>query len=249
MFVGRNMIARSASALWRGFRHVMAPGVCLGCHGLLSPERNDFCCKCDHLFADDLSLTCPRCSSMVGPHVDLSAGCSQCRGERLAFDRAFRLGPYTGPLRELILRMKSAGSEALSEAVGERWAEIICPKIRANGIGVVVPVPLHWRRQWQRGFNQSQLLARALAGRLKVPCVEALQRVRHTPIQPSLSPTARRENVRNAFRAARRARIDGKSVVLVDDVMTTGATAHEAARALRDAGAASITVAVVAHGR
>src|SRR5262249_17359780 len=150
-------------------------------------------------------------------------------------------------LQELVLRMKSAGSEALSEAIGERWAEIICPKIRPNSIGVVVPVPLHWRRHWQRGFNQSQLLARALARRLNVPCIEALRPVRHTPIQPSLSPTARRENMRNAFRAARTAGIDGKSVALVDDVMTTGSTVHEASRALRSAGAAFIAVAVVAR--
>jgi len=243
------MLARSLMALWQGVRHVMVPGVCLGCHAVLSPERNDFCSQCLQLFSVDPNLTCPRCSSTVGPNVDLSEGCTQCRTERFAFDRAFRLGPYAGPLRELVLRMKCAGSEALCDAVGERWAETIRPKFTANRIDLVVPVPLHWRRRWQRGFNQSQLLAQALARRLNVPCAGGLRRVRHTPKQPTLSPTARRENMRNAFRAARTAGIDGKSVVLVDDVLTTGSTAHEASRALRAAGAASITVAVVAHGR
>jgi ComF family protein len=145
--------------------------------------------------------------------------------------------------------MKSSRSEALSEAVGERLAEAIVPKLGQVRIDLAVPVPLHWRRQWQRGFNQSQLLARALARRLNVPCGQNVMRVRHTPKQTTLSPTGRRENMRNAFRAARMAALVGKSVVLVDDVLTTGSTAHEAARALRDAGAVSITVAVVAHGR
>jgi len=159
-----------------------------------------------------------------------------------------RLGTYDGQLRELVLRMKIEGSEALSEAVGERWAGNICPKLAGNRIDLVVPVPLHWRRRWQRGFNQSELLARALAGRMGVPYQPVLRRVRHTPKQTTLSPTARRDNVRNAFRVARTAEVRGRAVVLVDDVLTTGSTAHEAARALRDAGTVSIAVAVVAHG-
>jgi ComF family protein len=243
------MLAQTAISLWHGIRHVVMPGICLACHGpLLEAERNDFCSDCDRLFADEPDLTCPRCSSTVGPNVDLSDGCTRCRGEKFAFDQAVRMGRYEGERRELVLRMKVAGGDVLAGAVGDRWAGRVCPKLAANRIDLVVPIPLHWLRRWQRGFNQAEQLARALARRLDRPYRNCLRRVRHTPKQSTLSPTARRENVRQAFRTARTANLVGKTVVLVDDVLTTGATVHEAARALRIAGATSVIVAVVAHG-
>ena len=243
------MTVSFATSLWQGLRHLIMPGVCLACHELLSPERNDFCSECDRLFGADPNPTCPRCSSTVGPHSDLTDGCNQCRGESFAFDRAMRLGPYEGRLRELILRLKAPGSEGLSEAVGERFAEQVCPKFGTIRIDLVVPVPLHWRRRWQRGFNQCDLLARAIACRLGRPCHPGwLRRVRYTEMQSSLSPTARRDNVKRAFRTTAWARMRDQHVLLVDDVLTTGSTAHEAARALRNAGATSVSVAVLAHG-
>jgi predicted amidophosphoribosyltransferase len=93
-------------------------------------------------------------------------------------------------------------------------------------------------------------LARALAARLSLPCHPRwLRRIRNTPKQTAQTPTGRRENVRGAFRAPRRARLRGKAVLLVDDVLTTGSTCSEAARALREAGAARVVVAVLAHGQ
>src|SRR5262249_56284673 len=106
----------------------------------------------------------------------------------------------------------------------------------------------HWRRRWRRGYNQSEVLAQALTDRLRVPCrPDWLRRVRHTPQQVGQSATERRENVRNAFAAPARAQLRGKTVLLVDDVLPTGSTASDAARALRTAGAARIVVAVLAR--
>jgi predicted amidophosphoribosyltransferase len=107
-----------------------------------------------------------------------------------------------------------------------------------------------WWRHWQRGYNQSEALARALARRLGVPCRPRwLRRVRHTPHQTQQPPSARAGNVRDAFRARRGAPVTGATVLLVDDVLTTGSTASEAARALRAAGAARVVAGVLARAQ
>jgi ComF family protein len=244
------MSARLATTVWQGFRHLLLPGICLGCHRLLPPDANDFCASCLKQFTDDPHSTCPRCSSTVGAHADLTDGCSQCRDEGFAFDGAVRLGPYDGLLRDFVLRMKHSGNEGLAEAVGEAWVERSEAKVREFRADMVIPVPLHWRRRWRRGFNQSEMLARCWSRRLNLPFQHRwLRRVRHTAMQSSLSPTARRDNVRSAFRSAGCAKLHGRRVLLVDDVMTTGATAHAAAMALKDSGAKSVAVAVLAHGR
>jgi ComF family protein len=146
--------------------------------------------------------------------------------------------------------MKHGRYEGLSECVGELWAAHSAQRLRAENAQVVVPVPLHWRRHWQRGGNQAEHLARALASALQLPCATRwLRRVRSTPKQTGLSRTARRANVRGAFRAAPTPAWRGATVLLVDDVLTTGSTASESARALREAGAARVVVAVLAHDR
>jgi ComF family protein len=112
----------------------------------------------------------------------------------------------------------------------------------------VVPVPLHWRKQWQRGFNQSDLLARAIARRRGLPIVRALARTQFTKTQAGLSNTERRKNVATAFRCRQAAEtLAGLRVLLIDDVMTTGATAAACARALKRAGVAKVVLATIAR--
>jgi ComF family protein len=166
------------------------------------------------------------------------------------FECVLRLGPYDGLLRELILRMKQKSGDLLAEQVGEVWAERLAPRPRASRPDVIIPVALHWRRRWRRGHNQSEALAVALAGKLGSPCRPRwLRRVKNTPQQTLQSPAGRRENVQDAFRARPRSGLRGKTVILVDDVLTTGSTCNEAARALRAAGAGRILVAVLAHSQ
>jgi ComF family protein len=131
--------------------------------------------------------------------------------------------------------------------MGVVWGAERRAALGALAVDLVVPVPLHWWRRWRRGYDQGAALARGLAGRLGLPCASCLCRTRHTPRQAEQTPSARRDNVRGAFRTSARAPVKGKSVLLVDDVMTTGSTATEAARALRDAGAARVVVAVLAR--
>jgi ComF family protein len=178
----------------------------------------------------------------------IDSGCSACRDESLPFEAAVRLGRYDGPLRDVILRMKHHTGEALAELLGELWADRVGPRLLALQPEVVVPVPLHWWRRWRRGYNQSAALAHSLADRLKLPCHPGwLRRIRNTPPQTSQTLAGRRENVRGAFRARYGVPLRQRSVLLVDDVMTTGATASEAARALLKGGAARVLVAVLAR--
>ena len=116
---------------------------------------------------------------------------------------------------------------------------------RDRQFDAVTPVPLHWRRRWQRGFNQSELLARAIARRRGIPLIRALRRGAATQAQAGLSNAQRRENVAAAFRSRRR--VAGLRILLIDDVMTTGATAGACARALKKAGAKSVSLAALAR--
>jgi ComF family protein len=151
-------------------------------------------------------------------------------------------------LRDATLRMKSAAGEGLADAMGRVLAETVCPRLKDAGIELVVPVPLHWRRQWVRGYNQAAALAREFAHELNAEFApRVLRKVRHTPQQFQPSAAARRENVKGAFRAGPGARLAGRCVLLVDDVMTTGSTVAEVAKTLRGAGAGRVLVAVLAR--
>lgn len=234
----------------RGLRHLLYPGLCVACSDPLGERTGDFCDACRHALLDDPHPVCPRCASTLGPNVSVGKRCARCKDESFQFERVLRLGPYEGIRREVILRMKHGRYESLSESVGELWADHAVEQLRDVKANVVVPVPLHWRRRWQRGYNQSAQLAQALASRLHIPCaVRWLRRVRPTAKQTTLAASARRGNVRGAFRAAPSAPWRGATVLLVDDVLTTGSTASEAARALREAGATRVVVAVLAHDR
>ena len=118
---------------------------------------------------------------------------------------------------------------------------------REERFDAIVPVPLHWRRRWQRGFNQSELLARGLASRYGFPVIRALRRLRYTGTQTGLSQTARRHNVAAAFQARRPQALKGKRLLLVDDVMTTGSTAAACAGVLRKAGTARVVLLTIAR--
>lgn len=234
--------------LLEGLVQLLYPARCWVCGEFLASAQELFCPACRQALTGDTAATCPRCASTVGPFADVSQGCLKCRHISFAFDGVFRLGRYEGQLREVVLRLKQASSEGLAEAVGALWAEHAGPRLRAAGVHVVIPVPLHWWRHWRRGYNQSEVLAQALARYLAVPCRPSwLRRIRPTPKQTSQSAQGRWANVAGAFRASRRADLKGTTVLLVDDVLTTGSTADAAARALRQAGAARILVAVLAH--
>jgi ComF family protein len=156
----------------------------------------------------------------------------------------FAYGVFEEPLRELVHLFKYAGVTALARPLG-RLLRRALPRDRR--FDLIVPTPLHWRRRWTRGYNQAMLLARELAPTLGLKPVNALRRTRATSTQTGLSRTARRANVAGAFTVWDASLVRGRRVLLVDDVMTTGATLRACAAALKRAGAQSVSIAVLAR--
>ena len=162
------------------------------------------------------------------------------------FDSIHSFGDYDDRLRTLIHLFKYEHMPSLGDPLGRLLARALPLN---QSFDALVPLPLHWRRQLERGFNQSRLLAIPLARRAALPVVNALRRVRYTTAQAGLAGAARRSNVAGAFAAVPKAAaaLRGARVLLIDDVLTSGATANSAAGALKAAGVAHVTVLTLAR--
>jgi ComF family protein len=181
------------------------------------------------------------------PHpIGEDALCGNCARERPAWDQARAVLRYDKRSRGLVLGLKHGDHTHVARAFG-RWMQRAGSEV-LTGADLLVPVPLHWTRLFRRRYNQAALLAHAIraAGGPDV-AADWLVRRRRTPVQGHLGPAARERNVRGAFALRPRRSIAGKRVVIVDDVMTTGATVEECARVLRRAGAASVGVLILAR--
>jgi len=230
----------------------------------LYPPR---CAACDvGLPIDTTRRVCASCLAAVEPprpplclvcgaplHTgDEEERCDHCRAAPPAFDSAraitrYRSGADGSNTIAALLRRHKYG---LDQSLGRALAEYLdaAPPLHAGGYDVVIPVPLHRGRLRWRGFNQAALLASAVAHRLERPLdVTTLVRMRATPPQTSADHRERQLNVRRAFAVKRPARVANRRVLLIDDVMTTGATVDECARTLLAAGARRVDVLTLAR--
>ncbi len=195
-----------------------------------------------------MASACPRCALPVGPFADLRGGCAECRGRSLGFDATLALGTYDGELRDLCLRLKNEQNAWLAPWLSELFVE-------AKGAAIselvndawIVPVPLHWWRHWQRGYNQADALASGLARQLRLPVHRPLRRVMATERLADKGRSERADVMHGVFSVRRSGQIAGRTIVLVDDILTTGATCGAAARALKKAGASRVIVVVIAR--
>lgn len=250
------VLAGWASRGWRAGAGALAslvfPWECPVCGAGDEGRRAPFCVDCRAELLGAAGACCRRCAMPVGPF----GGCRECRGRPLGFDGALALGPYQGPIRALCLMLKREPDAWLARWLSELLVEAR-PELLEIAAGdpapLVVPVPLHWRRRWARGYNQSDELARGLAGRLGLRPSKLLRRSRATPKLAGLGRVERARTLHKAFRVPKRwrARLKGRTVLLVDDILTSGATCGAAARALKQAGARRVVAVVVgrAEGR
>jgi len=174
--------------------------------------------------------------------------CIRCRKTPLKFDAVVALGSYHAGLRYSVLRMKLPAHDVLSMAFGRLLAERRRELLLGLCADVIIPIPMFWTRRLGRGKNNPEVLASCLAKPLGISARRGvLVRCRNTPPQAGLPPSQRFRNVRGAFRVRRPDVVKGARVLLVDDVLTTGATCSEAAKMLKQAGASMVAVAVVAR--
>ncbi len=230
---------------------LLFPARCAHCHGDLTPPEEGIllCPACRSEFAPSEWAGCERCGAAFADGQP-TRDCLLCRRRHLYFDGAIVLGRYEGTLRDAVLRMKRLGGEPLASAVGDLLAET-----REKGLGslkpdMVVPVPMHWRRRLARGTNSPEVLSERIARKLRIPVLKrALRQVRNTLPQKDLPFKSRWQNVRGAFGLRAGYDLGGARVVLVDDVLTTGATCSEAARVLKYGGASHVVAVVVARAQ
>jgi ComF family protein len=251
-------MSRALGAVWSSLAagaaalgDLILPRACAACE---SPDvsAGRLCESCNIRLLSLVSLSyCPRCGTTVGPHIPVSDdGCAGCPATLPRFARVFRLGPYTDPLRSVIRELKYRRRDTMRRRLGHMLGQLVAAAMDDDETApqLVMPVAMHWRRRIVRGWDHAGALAGAVAGELHLPVGNELVRLRNTPQQAHLPRSKRIENMRGAFAVRNAKALAGASILLVDDVTTTGATANEAARTILQAGAARVTLAVVAKG-
>ncbi len=238
---------RVGTVALRAALNAVLPPRCLAC-GTVVEDLGTLCAGC----WKDLTLLSPPCCACCGFPFPYAAPegtlCVACTRAHPAFDRARAVFRYDDGSRALVLGFKHADETHAAPYYG-RWLARAGAALLADA-DLIAPVPLHRWRLLIRRYNQSALLAKAVAGAAKGRlAVDLLRRRRHTPQQGRLSPPARRRNVQGAFALRPRwaEALRGKRVLLVDDVLTTGATVEECARVLRRHGAAGVDVLTLAR--
>lgn len=233
--------------------HLTSAPVCPDCWERLRPQNANLCSRC----GEDLGIAefTPSTTNAAKPEE-----CRPCSLVPPAFDRAVAFGVYEGTLRSLIHLLKYERIEPVARQLAATLTtQVAALCSQASGEVLVVPVPLHASKQRERGFNQSELLARSLASSIKkhTPAMRftvaagMLQRKRATESQATLTTVQRRRNLRGAFFVSEKdaANLSGREVLLIDDIYTTGATARACSETLKKAGASRVWVATVARAQ
>ncbi len=239
---------------WAMAADLLFPPVCSLCAIPLSDtvprEPRVFLCeRCILAVTEATGPSCPGCARPLPLGANLTAAeCPYCRVKRFRFTRALALGVYAGTLREAVLQIKQATGESLALALGHLVAERLereLPELPTH----LVSVPTHWTRRLTRVTNCPEVLLEVIARRFAVRSSPRLLYCRRkTNKQGTLLPVERLSNVRGAYAVSAGYDITGAHVLVVDDVMTTGATANEIAKILLRRGAKSVSIAVVARG-
>lgn len=231
----------SVSFLLKSLADFVFPPICYGCDSEIETGLVCEACRLD-LFTHELAV-CSKCGRPCTPATNY---CGQC-ATPFSLSRVRGLGFYAPPFDKLIQAFKYSGKTKVGELLGQAVAALVRQDEVLSSADAVCPIPLHPARLRERGFNQSLLLAAAISMSTRIPLAESLTRTRYTSTQTlKANPEKRRKNVERAFEMRPGAGVDGKTVLLVDDVMTTGATLDQAARELLKGGAASVLGVVIA---
>jgi ComF family protein len=232
-----------------GAVNLLFPPECACCYAELEPDPRRFLCeRCTVTVAPPGIARCPRCAMRFAPGLPHGADCQACRGEKQYYEAVWALGEYHDLLRKAVLRGKRPGGQILAGALTQLCFDRHTEALHSWRADLVVPTPLHWMRRFWRGANSPESMAELLSFELGIPCApHGLQRRRFTQLQAGLPRRERKANVRGAFAASAKCDLQGARVLLVDDILTTGATLGEMAKTVRAAGAAAVAAVVLAR--
>jgi len=233
--------------LW--FLHLFFPKECVHCEKLLDYRNREFLCPaCTKLITPIQYPLCDQCGRPLSGEMEYSIICSDCRENPPRFRRARSAFILTGAGKSMVLRYKYSSNPYLSNPAIDRFFQTGREEYRWSDYDLIIPVPLHPRKARERGFNQSGVLSAGLSRRTGIEFLKrGLIRTRYTRTQTRLSRKERMKNVKGVFRVSTGAGLSGKSVLLVDDVYTTGATVNECTGVLITAGAAAVDVLTLAR--
>ena len=237
--------------LLRGLTDIIYPRLCLICRKNLKNAPSIEKLVCAGCWANLKQNLPPFCFS-CGRHLDAENSlniCATCRAKKLYFDRAFSPCIYAGAIKELIGQLKYKNKDYLGRALSGLMIGFIREyNLPIHKIDFIIAMPLHKRRLREREFNQAKILAGFIASKFNKPLLDGvLKRWRYTETQTSLEGERRFLNVRGSFRLAKNNEVKGKNILLIDDVLTTGATSSEAAYTLKTGGAEKVLVLTLAN--
>ena len=232
----------------RGILSLIYPALCTIC-GAPVKAGEHLCPSCLDAAPRLRAPFCERCSQPFHGAISGSFTCANCHDRVLHFEAAISCYRSRGVVREVMHSFKYGHQLYLRHPLGRWLAETLDdPRLAGRRIDCIVPVPLHPARERERGFNQAELLARALSQHRGIPLRPVLQRIRYTTTQTQFDREERMANLAGAFRLRRDADVRDCRVLLVDDVLTTGSTLSECAAVLKRSGALSVHAATAARG-
>lgn len=238
------------SALWQ-IADLLFPSRCALC-GVVDHAASDggnaYCSSCIEQLTPAPINRCQRCAAEIGPFAKSDDGCVHCRNRTLRFKNVVCLGMYEGPLRKALLAAKWSYSAVRMMSLGSLLSTARSQDLAEKKYDQIVPIPQHWRQRMMRNFNPALVIGNELASRMKIECnVHMLKRTAQRRPQKRVSVNQRFSNQSGALAVTDPQAVRGKHILIVDDVLTTGATCSEAAKVLKAAGAKSCSVAVLAR--
>ncbi|MEJ7591024.1 MAG: phosphoribosyltransferase family protein [Planctomycetaceae bacterium] len=238
------------STFWQ-LADLLFPSRCALCGSVdhaASDSRNAYCPDCIEKLTPEPLNRCHRCAAEIGPYASSNDGCVHCRNRKLRFNSVVCLGMYDGSLQKALLAAKWSFSAVRMRSLGALLATGRLAELNDISFDRIVPIPQHWRQRLVRHFNPAWIIAHELATQLNIHCdVHLLRRTSRTRPQKRVSVNQRFENQSGTLSVADPPAVKGERILIVDDVLTTGATCSEAAKVLKAAGAKSCSVAVLAR--
>ena len=237
--------------IWGKFLNVIYPPRCCICGRFLEDEEDcipDFCLRCTSEFPAIKPPLCTLCGVPFASFTEESHLCERCLRKKPYFDALGAPFLYEGGIMEAVHQLKYRSKTHLSRSLGKLLSFFALGWLGSAKEYLMMPVPLHRKKLRERGFNQSLLLSKTIRHCLNMELdFLSLRRRRYTPPQTSLSREERRKNVRKAFEVSGSKRLEGRTIILVDDVATTGSTLNECARVLKNAGCDKVLCLVLSR--